>query len=170
MWRHGSIFGQGPRQALDRNQTARFIWLAKHHRYPGGLSSGHLAVAVALVKLLGKDGRLDPSHAFLARLAAVSEDTVQRGLERLRALGLLLWQRRIVRDRESGWRCEQTSNAYVLTPQTARFSCDPQIAGAVELESVKKEGIEVVQAAQAALARVAAGMEARLSRTFAGSR
>jgi hypothetical protein len=111
------------------------------------------------VRLLGGDGRLDPSHGFLARLAAVSEDTVQRALERLRRLGLLSWQRRLVRDAASGWRCEQTSSAYVLTPA----ACDPQIAGAVQVHLKKKEahevervGPEARQAAMEALAAVAA--------------
>lgn len=124
---------------------------------------------MALVRLLGADGRLDPSHAFLARLAAVSEDTVQRALERMRSLGLLFWRRRLRRDSGTGWRCEQTSNAYVLSPS----ACDPQIAGAVQFSLKKKEGIEQVpadpterQAAEAALkaARDRPGLRAALLR------
>jgi hypothetical protein len=143
----------------DRNARARFLWLVRMNRRPGGLSSGHQKVAEALVRLLGPDGHLDPAHAFLARLAAVSEDTVQRALDRLRSLGLLFWQRRLVRDEATGWRCEQASNSYVLTPT----ACDPQIAGAVEIGSIKKASNKVERAApevrlaaQAALAEIAA--------------
>lgn len=115
------------------------------------------------MRLLGPDGRLDPSHAFLAKLAAVSEDTVQRALDRLRGLGLLFWQRRLVRDETTGWRCEQTSNAYALTPTTTVSACDPQLAGAVEISLRKKEACKqtptasaVQMAAQSALAAIAA--------------
>jgi hypothetical protein len=156
-WRSDSVFGAGPRQPLDRNAVARFRWLARQHRRPGGLSAGALSVAMALVGLLGADGRLDPSHAFLARLATVSEATVQRALDRLRDLGLLFWQRRLVRNR---WRAEQTSNSYVLTPATAAPACDLQIARAVKLDLKKKGGIEVARAApevrQGAMATLAA--------------
>ena len=77
------------------------------------------------MRLLGADGRLDPSHALLAQVvAAVSEATVHRAIDRLHALGLLFWQRRLVRDETTGWRTEQASNAYVLTPS----ACDLQIA------------------------------------------
>ena len=137
-WRRNSIFGPGARVPLDRNARARFLWLVRMHRRPNGLSSGHQKVAEALVRLLGSDGRLDPSHAFLSRLAAVSTDTVGRALERLRGLGLLSWQRRLRRDAATGWRCEQTSSSYVLMPENGRPACDPQIAAAVEISSIKK--------------------------------
>ena len=58
-WRRASIFGPGERQPLDRNGRARFLFLVRQHRRPGGLSSGHQKVAEALVRLLGTDGRLD---------------------------------------------------------------------------------------------------------------
>jgi hypothetical protein len=133
------------------------------HRAPGRLSAGGLQVLVALVRLLGPDGRLDPSHATLAALARVHVATVQRALERLRGLGLLAWQRRLVRDAATGWRCEQTSSAYVLTPNAAVPACDLQIAGAVKVSLKKKdahEGTRVApearQAAMEALAAIAA--------------
>jgi hypothetical protein len=95
----------------------------------------------------------------LARLAAVSVATVQRALDRLRSLGLLFWQRRLVRDEATGWRCEQTSSAYVLTPA----ACDLQIARPVQVSLKRKEArevervaAEVRQAAQAVLDAVRA--------------
>lgn len=169
-WRSDSVFGPGPRQTLDRNARARFLFLARQHRRPGGLSAGALSVAVALVRLLGADGRLDPSHAFLARLAAVSEATVQRALDRLRDLGLLSWQRRLIRNQ---WRAEQTSNSYILTPAAAAPACDLQIARAVKVDSKKKDGIEqgraapeVRQATQGTLAAIAARQEAAFAATW----
>jgi DNA-binding transcriptional MocR family regulator len=124
-------------------------------------------VLVALVRLLGPDGRLNPSHATLAALARVHVATVQRALERLRSLGLLAWQRRLVRDAASGWRCEQTSSAYVLTPEAPLAlgvpACDLQIARAVQVSLKKKdahEGTRVApeahQRALEALAAIAA--------------
>jgi hypothetical protein len=117
-----------PRVPLDRNQRARFLYLARQHRRPGRLSAAGLAIAVAPVRLLGADGRLDPSHATLARLAARHVAMVQQQLDRLRQLGLLWWPRRLAR---AGWRAEQTSNAYRLSPAAAEIPgerCDPQIA------------------------------------------
>jgi hypothetical protein len=96
-WRRDSTFGLGPRVPLDREQRARVLFLAGMHRRPGRLSAGGLQVLVALIRLLGADGRLDPSHATLAALAKVHVATVQRALDRLRSLGLLAWQRRLVR-------------------------------------------------------------------------
>lgn len=130
-WRKTALFGPGPCTPLDRNARARFLFLVRQHRRPNGLSSGHHKVAEALVRLLGPDGRLDPSHSFLATLAAVSVDTVQRALERLRGLGLLVWQQRLIR---CGREVRQTSNAYAITPDGA----EPQIAAPVEIGLIKK--------------------------------
>jgi hypothetical protein len=128
-WRRNSEFGPGPRVPLCREQRARFLFLVRMHRSPGRLSAAALQVATALVRLLGSDGRLDPAHDTLARLASVHPATVRRALDRMRDLGLLHWTRRLVR---CGWRTEQASNAYVLTPRnTAAFAparCAAQIA------------------------------------------
>jgi hypothetical protein len=122
-WRRDSIFGPGPRQPHDRDARARLRFLAKQHRTAGRLSASGLDVAEALERLLGQDGRLDPSQAFLAAATGASTRTVGRQLARLRDLGLLFWQRRLERS-EGAWRCEQTSNAYVLTPADAAPPCD----------------------------------------------
>jgi hypothetical protein len=49
----------------------------------------------------------------VANDADCEERSVRRATDALRGLGLLRWQRRIVR---SGWRVEQISNAYELLP------------------------------------------------------
>ena len=67
-----------------------------------------------MVDMLGADGRLDPSVKTLAARASVDPSTVTRSLARLRDLGFVTWVRRLVRGADSGWRVEQTSNAYAL--------------------------------------------------------
>jgi hypothetical protein len=130
--------------ALDRNARARFLWLCRMHRAPGRLSAAALHVALALLRILGADGRLDPSHDTLAALARVDVATVKRALVRMRELGLLYWQRRLVRDEGTGWRCEQTSNAYVLTPGAGipDVYCGAQIARAAKHVLFKKAASE----------------------------
>ena len=161
-WHRNSIFGPGPCVPLDRDLKARFLFLCRQHRAPGRLSAAYQDVAEALVRLLGADGRLDPSHATLAALAGCCPSTVRRGLDRLRGLGLLSWCRRLRRDAGTGWRCEQTSNAYWLTPSSSAVPCDVQMARAVRDIRVKKDGIEQVtvapevrHAARAVLAAIA---------------
>jgi AraC-like DNA-binding protein len=123
-WHKGSVFGEGPRRRLDREQRARFKFLLHAHRGVGRITATAQDVGHALLKHLSrKDGRCDPSHATLAERAKCHERTVRRALERMAEIGLLRWQRRIVR---AGWRAEQTSNAYELTPEAAARPCDGQ--------------------------------------------
>ena len=131
----------------------------KNVTHPRRLAPRRMSVLDGLVTPPARDGRLDPSHGFLARLAAVPEDTVQRALDRLRGLGLLFWQRRLRRDAATGWRCEQASSAYVLTPA----ACDPQNAAPVEIDLTKRASNKAVladsterQAAMTAWAAIAA--------------
>jgi hypothetical protein len=130
------------------------------HRAAGRLSASGLDVAEALERLLGQDGRLDPSRDFLAAATGASTRTVGRQLARLRDLGLLWWQRRLERS-TGAWRCEQTSNAYVLTPGEPAAACDGHSVRPVSVRLSQKAGIErplappeVVEAAQRALAAV----------------
>jgi len=112
-WHRGSLFGPGPRRALDREQRARFRFLLSAHRRARRLTPLHEHVGVALLKRLSVTGQCDPSHETLASDAGCSARTVRRATGSMRALGILRWQTRIVR---SGWRTEQTSNAYTLVP------------------------------------------------------
>ena len=133
-WRRASTFGTGRQVPLDRNQRARFIWLIRADRRQGRLSASGEDVALELVKLLGEDGRLDPSHATLATRIGCHIATVGRCLERLRQLGRLTWEHRLRRDTGTGWRAEQTSNAYALCP-----ACDTHPARVERLVESKKE-------------------------------
>ncbi|WP_420608374.1 hypothetical protein [Novosphingopyxis sp.] len=110
-WHSDSIFGDGPRTPLDRERRA--VWRAriKLARRPGGLTLGAAAVAGVLLELLGADGRLDPTHETIAKLAHVSVSTVGRALDQLQAFGFLDWARRLVRG-PAGAR--QTSSAFRL--------------------------------------------------------
>ena len=114
-WRRDSIFGGGPRRPLDRNQRARFDYLLNAHHRAGRLTRAARDVGRALLRRLGVDGRCDPSHATLADDADCCERTVERACGAMRAIGLLFWQRRLVRD---GSRVDQTSNAYTLNPSS----------------------------------------------------
>jgi hypothetical protein len=112
-YHRGSIYGDGPRRALDRDQRARFRFLLNAHRRANRLTPMTEIVGNALLKRLGVDGRCDPSHQTLADDAGCDERTVRRALDGLQGLGLVLWVNRLVRD---GWRAVQGSNAYLLAP------------------------------------------------------
>ena len=118
-WRRGSVFGDGPRRPLSADE--RRIWMARAEgeREAGRLTALHVVVGKKLLRRLGEDGQCDPSHATLAEDAKCDPSTVLRALKALQAVGLLTWERRLVR---CSWpaggpgatRAEQTSNAYEL--------------------------------------------------------
>lgn len=110
-WRRGSTFGDGPRGPLDRERRA--VWKARlnMHRRARRISPLHEDIGVALLRRLGTDGRLDPSHSTLADDVGCSVRSVQRALERFKACGLVMWINRLVR---SGLCVDQTSNGYRL--------------------------------------------------------
>lgn len=133
-WRKDSVFGPGHQRPLDRNQRACFVWLVKQDRRYRRLTPNGEDIGLALLKMLGEDGQLDPSHETLAKRVSCSVDTVQRSLNIMRALGRLTWERRLRRDSGTAWRCEQTSNAYALCP-----ACEPHPAAEERLAKIKKE-------------------------------
>ena len=111
-YHHASEFGPGPRTPLD--YPTRRLWQArlKLERKPGGLTIGAARVGETLLRLLGDDGRLDPSHDTLATLACVHVNTVRRALVQLRDAGFVRWTRRLIRGPDGA---RQTSSAYELT-------------------------------------------------------
>jgi hypothetical protein len=133
-WRSGSIFGPGVRVALDREQKAQLRAKITLQRRPGRLTIAAAHVARTLLSMAGPDGRLDPSHEYLAAKAAVSIATCKRALSQLKAFGFLRWTRRLVRNAATGWRCEQTSSAYALCVPC----CDAHSAREVLSEKIKK--------------------------------
>jgi hypothetical protein len=164
----GSLFGDGPRRPLDREQRARFKFLLTAHRRARRLTPHAELVGNALVKRLSTEGQCDPGHDTIAADVGCCARTVRRALDALKALGLLVWQRRLVRD---GWRAAQTSNAYLLVPAgagtlpTIPAKCcggqsvreTPQIA----ISTMPASSQEVADA-HAALARRRAAVEGRL--------
>lgn len=175
-WRRDSLFGDGPRRALDREQRARFRFLLSAHRRARRIPALAEMIGNALVRRLGTDGQLDPAHETIADDVGCCARTVRRALEALRVLGLVMWQRRLVR---VGWRTAQTSNAYLLAPVEAGTlptsrppRCDGQSVRQtrrIEIISVQQAAAqrwaaevspEAQQEARAALARIAAQRQA----------
>ena len=146
-FRNASIFGDGRRAPLDRNARARFIWLIRQDRRCGRLSATGEDVGLELVKMLGKDGHLDPSHETIReRVGCRAVSTVQESLNRLRDLGRVTWQRRLRRDSSTGWRAAQTSNAYVLRAG----ACDTDPPAGVKSSSKERSAPRTKRTAPAA--------------------
>ncbi|MBS0641254.1 MAG: hypothetical protein JSS43_15375 [Proteobacteria bacterium] len=94
-------------------------------RQPGrhGGAVGHAALQVLHTLIFDflnfRSGRLDPSHAAIARKANVCERTVRNALNRLRDLGVLNWVRRCTESWQDGrFRLEQDTNAYAVLPSS----------------------------------------------------
>jgi hypothetical protein len=164
----GSLFGDGPRRPLDREQRAQFRFLLTAHRRARRLTPHAELVGNALVRRLSVEGQCDPGHDTLAADAGCCARTVRRALDALKAVGLLIWQRRLVRN---GWRTSQTSNAYVLVPSgigTLPAAPAKRCGGQTGRESRSESSLlppaspREVADARAALARRRAAIEGRL--------
>ncbi len=165
-WRRGSVFGDGPRRPLSADE--RRVWLARAEleRKARRLTALHVDVACALLKRLGVEGQCDPAHATLADDAGCDPSTVLRALTALRAVGLVTWERRLVRRAwpaggRGATRAEQTSNAYELllpdrpvAPREERRcsavrrrpDCDRQDAGGTPSQFILRGFPEVTEA------------------------
>ena len=157
-WHRGSVFGDGPRRALDPDRRRAWLARVEAERHAGNLPAQQANVAKALLKYLGEDGRCDPAHATLAAASGAGERTVRRALDSLRELGLLRWERRLVRREwpaggRGASRAEQTSNAYELllptgplVPRARRpvqrrlpLRCDGQTGRETQLNMIHRE-------------------------------
>lgn len=130
-WHNSSVFGPGRRVPLDREQKAQWKARLALQRYRGRVTLGAMAVGLALVGMLGAGGELFPTHETLAAKACVKLSTARRAVASLKGFGFLDWDRRLVRD---GWRCAQTSNAYILRVP----ACEVHFARQVSLIERKK--------------------------------
>jgi DNA-binding GntR family transcriptional regulator len=83
---------------MCRERKARYHFLLKIHRQAHRLTPLGEHIGIALVRRLSTAGQCDPSHDRIAEDVACSPRTVRRALAALKALGLLLWQRRIGRN------------------------------------------------------------------------
>ena len=165
-WHRGSTFGDGPKQPLCRERRA--VWKARLTMFRRARKITPLFedIGLAMLRRLGTDGRLDPSHQTVADDVGCDARSVRRALVTFRSCGLVLWAQRIVRN---GWRVVQTSNAYALTIGEPPAITAPRTGGQ-RVRQIPKEAISTVQqatpaevrAAQAALARRRAAIEGRL--------
>jgi hypothetical protein len=163
-WHRGSIFGPGRRGKLDGNQRARWRYLVSCHARARRISAYGEWALDTLLKHLTRDGRCTPSHARLAADADVSVSTVEQALKDAKRLGLLDWDRRLVR---SSWRAEQTSNAYELLLPGSAPAVAPHLP--VNLESYHT-GSLTVAAAPAVSIGLPPGWEARVAAKIAAEK
>ena len=112
---------------MTRQEAARLYQQAERMecatRRPGRQDGaiGRNGLAVLRAFLFGfinhKTGQLDPSHAAIARKAAISVRSVIRGLKALRTAGLVNWVRRCIEAvRDGRFSLEQETNAYAVLP------------------------------------------------------
>lgn len=162
-WHRGSLFCDGPRLPLCRERRA--VWRARLalFRRARKITPLYEDIGLAMLRRLGTDGRLDPSHQTIANDVGCDPRSVRRALAAFRSCGLVLWVQRLVR---AGWRAVQTSNAYALTVgdppavpsarsggQTGRETQRDRISTAQHLSLAVTP--QAQRDAQAALARVA---------------
>jgi hypothetical protein len=120
------------REAVKRWYAAKRFDLQTHQSGKHGGAVGRTALEVLRALLLDflnfRNGRLDPSYAAIAAKAGVCRRAVATALQRLRALGILHWQRRCEEDRDEAgrYRLRQETNAYgVLPPSQWRGYWEP---------------------------------------------
>jgi hypothetical protein len=174
-WHREALFGDGPRIPMCRERRA--VWRVRLMLFRRARKITPLFedIGLAMLRRLGADGRLDPSHQTVADDVGCSPRTVRRALAAFadKAIGLVFWIQRLVRD---GRRVEQTSNAYVLTlgnpPAIPALTPGGQIGRGTrrtEIISVQQDAAqrwaaevspEARQEARAALARIAAQRQA----------
>ncbi len=189
-WRRGSVFGDGPHRPLSADE--RRVWLARAEleRKARRLTALHVDVAEALLKRLGVEGQCDPAHATLADDAGCDPSTVLRALAALRAVGLVTWERRLVRRAwpaggRGATRAEQTSNAYeLLLPDRPvalreerrcsaarhRPHCDRQVAGETPSQFILRGFPEVTEAELQRLKGIQTARWARLDMEWQAKR
>jgi len=177
------VFGDGPRRPLSADERRAWLARAEMEREARRLTALHVVVAKALLKRLGVEGQCDPSHATLAKDASCDASTVLRALAALQAVGLVAWERRLVRrdwpaGGQGAGRAEQTSNAYeLLLPGRPvapceerrrivvrrRPDCDRQVAGETLSQVILKGLPELTEAEQRRLKGIQEARWARLT-------
>ena len=110
------------KEAARRWHKARRFDRQTHTPGKHGGALGRTALAVFYVLLFDfldfDTGQLDPSYDAIAVKAGVCRRAVADALQRLKALGLLCWQRRSREDENAGggFRRVQETNAYAVLP------------------------------------------------------
>jgi hypothetical protein len=113
-----------PKKAATRlwHRARDFDRQTRRKDHHGG-AVGHAALQVLHTLIFDflnyGSGRLDPSHAAIARKANVCERTVRYALRRLKDLGILNWVRRCAESWQDGrYVLEQETNAYAVLPSS----------------------------------------------------
>ena len=127
------------KEAARRWHKARRFDRQTHTAGKHGGVIGRTALDVLYVLLFDfldyATGRLDPSYEAIAAKAGVCRRAVADALQRLKALGLLYWQRRCREDTDEAgrFRLAQETNAYaVLSPANWRGWYEPPPAPSPE--------------------------------------
>src|SRR4051794_21399398 len=95
-------------------------------------------------------GRLDPSHAAIARKARMCERSVRTALAKLKTLGIVNWLRRATKEYGPwGVTHKQDSNAYILSEPPILKEGDPPLPLPHELGSVPSLPDIMTQAVEA---------------------
>lgn len=148
----------------------------------GALGGVGLEVVRYLTRLIGRDGRLDPSIDFLMHKLGRSRDAIVTALKALRDHGFLDWLRRYVPTGNEGRGPQviQTSNAYRLSlPERARrllgrMVSSPPIPAdfahrrAMQAAEIEAYAATLPMAGQLALKLDDEGMAASLARLWEG--
>jgi len=165
-WRRGSVFGDGPRRPLSADERRMWLARAEAERKAGRLTALHVVIGGYLLRRLGVDGQCDPAHATLAHDAGCDPSSVLRALKALQAVGLVGWERRLMRrpwpmGGPGAIRAEQASNAYELllpgrpvaprqerrcSAVQRRADCDRQGAGETPSQIILRDFPELTEA------------------------
>lgn len=128
VWSHSTTkdvrFQSMPKKVAARlwHRARDFDRQTRRTNHHGG-AVGHTALQVLHTLIFDflnyTSGRLDPSHAAIARKANVCARTVANALKRLRELGILNWVRRCAESWRNGrFVLEQETNAYAVLPSS----------------------------------------------------
>jgi DNA-binding MarR family transcriptional regulator len=174
-WHKGSIFTAGPRHPLSPDQRRAWLARVELERRAGRLTPAYADIARTLLRHLAEDGRCDPCQTTLAERSGYSPRTVARALSALHTVGLLDWERRLVRH---GNRVEQTSNSYrLLLPQepiAPAAICRPASKNQSTKDSIARLAIAPPPApdpdARRALEQIAAARAARFNEAWEARR
>ena len=108
-WRSGSLFGDGPRKPLNRDQRGIMKQRFRTARLKHNITALQECIGVELLQLLSQNGALYPTQDTIAQRVSCCLRTVSNALRRFRNLGLMDWVRRLIRICRD---VQQTSNAY----------------------------------------------------------
>jgi hypothetical protein len=124
----GSVAGPVKYRPLTKREAVRLYHQARRFerqsrqpgRQDGALGRNGLAILYCLVFdfLHYRSGRLDPGYKAIARAAAISVRSVARGLQKLKAVGVISWLRRcdVTVDEAGRAVLTQETNAYAIAP------------------------------------------------------